>query len=216
MYSVSRKFGRGLLLLNNLVVPSARRIAMCAAVVVIAGACAAVIPQAAFAGTNGQQIEFDLNHCGNGLGLVSVYGTNQYGQSMHWSGSASNDAVYVAGWWWVGNITVWYTQAGQLHYVHAYVPQGNDTSYQYWPNVVRVDCHGSWKLGSGRLAAGTGNVSWCASSDNWWGSYTRYFNFQGYWGIGWNGSTSPNGYGIAYAGTVPWLITVSYYSVQCD
>jgi hypothetical protein len=192
-----------------------RRIATGAAVVVaIAAACAAAIPQAAYAGTNGQQIRFDLDNCGGNLGTVSVTGYNQYGQLVHWAGRSSNDAVSIAGWWWVGNITVNYTQSGQSRYVHAYVPQGNDTSYQYWSNVVRVDCHGSWKFGSARVVADSGYVSWCMSADNPFGSYTRYYNTQGYWGKGWNQATQ--WYSIAYGGSVPGLVTASYYSIECN
>jgi hypothetical protein len=192
-----------------------RRISIGIALVAIAAACVAAAPQVAQAGTNGQQIRFDLDHCGYGLGNVSVYGYNQNGQWSHWAGGSSNDAIFIAGWWWVGNITVYYTQGGQWRQAQAYVPQGNDTSYQYWANVVRVDCHGSWKLGSGRLVAGSGYIAACVDlTSNILGSYTKYWNFQGYYGKGWNQATL--WYGIAYGGTAPGLVTISYYSIECN
>jgi hypothetical protein len=176
------------------------------------------LPRVAFAGSNGQQVYFNLERCGGGLDqYVGIRGYNQNGQYVTWSGwvTLAHD-VKTTGWWWVGNITVYYHQSGAWHTVNAYVPKTNDTRYQYWPDVVRVDCHGSWHYTTERAKTGSGFSSICVSSSNLWGSYTQYTYYSGYQGIGWDAKVSTSGYAIAGNTSLSiFYVTGSYKSIVC-
>ncbi len=181
------------------------------------GAAVTASPGMAFAGTNGQQMDFNLIDCGGGLQWAAISGTNQYGHAATWSGAAYNDYVFPGGWWWVGNITVTYLQNGSWHSVHAYVPQGNDGSFQYWPNIVLADCHGSWRYETSTVYSGVGiNASCVNGESNPLGYFTQYTRYSGYYGYTWNEQISPNGYSIAGSGTAPWLVTSRVNVAYCD
>ena len=184
---------------------------------VAVGAALIASPGTAFAGSDGQQVDFNLAYCGGGLQWASISGTNQWGNAATWSGTASNDYVFPGGWWWFGNITVTYLQDGSWHYVHAYIPQGNDGSFQYWSNIVLTDCHGSWRYETSTVYSGIGINSTCVNGESDpLGYFTQYTRYSGYYGYTWNEQISPNGYSIAGNGTAPWLVTSRVSLMDCD
>ncbi|WP_052434777.1 hypothetical protein [Streptacidiphilus melanogenes] len=118
--SIKRKFARG------------AAVAALGVSAVIAGS------GAAFAGTNGQQIEF-FDNIGN-TGSVAVYGTNQAGQpARHCFDTPVSDNRF-GGWWWEGSVTL----------------------YEY-----SGPCSGGYTTGS-LVETQTVNVPQAQSGSDWW------------------------------------------------
>lgn len=66
---------------------------------------------AAFAGSNGQQIEF-YDQRGD-VYSVFLYGTNQNGQTVAGCFNTPHTDNYLSGWWWKGDLRItWYPQSG--------------------------------------------------------------------------------------------------------
>lgn len=67
------------------------------------------IPARAWAGSNGQQISFDCSSMDYGV----VKGTNQDGNFVTWGEQpAIAQNIFTAGWWWVGDATVYWHGPG--------------------------------------------------------------------------------------------------------
>ena len=189
-------------------------------VAVCAAAATLLTPAVAGANGNGQQVSFTLAApgCGSGLGAVMISGRNQGNRSVTWSGSSRNGQdAFASGWWWVGNITVSYQQNGSWRQVQAYVPKDDDQSYQVSAGVVRVDCFGSWRLGSVTVQTGSGYSGGCINlRGNQTGHYTQYTVFTGYYEIGWDGHIAPSGYALGPNGRiVPRIITQKFSYPVC-
>jgi len=189
-------------------------------VAVCAAAATLLTPAVAGANSNGQQVSFTLGApgCGSGLGGVTISGRNQSNRSVTWSGSSRNGQdAFASGWWWVGNITVSYQQNGSWHQVQAYVPKDDDQSYQVSAGVVRVDCFGSWHLGSVTVQTGSGHSGACINlRGNQTGHYTEYTIFTGYYEMGWDGHIAPSGYALGPNGRiVPRIITQKFTYPVC-
>ena len=189
-------------------------------VAVCAAAATLLTPAVARANSNGQQVSFTLAApgCGSGLGAVTISGRNQSNRPVTWSGSSRNGQdVFASGWWWVGNITVSYQQNGSRHQAQAYVPKDDDQSYQVSAGVVRVDCLGSWHLGSVTVQTGSGYSGGCVELEsNKFGHYTEYTVFTGYFEMGWDGHIAPSGYALGPNGRiVPRIITEKFSYPVC-
>ena len=91
------------------------------ALVLLASVVAVMPPSGiAYAGSNGQQIYFSCRTPIYGFPTMNyavIKGTNQYGRPAMWEGPARwqgsywSTYVFTSGWWWVGNVRI-YWRAG--------------------------------------------------------------------------------------------------------
>jgi hypothetical protein len=193
-------------------------------------ALASVAPNA-WAGTNGQQIDFDAAsgfRTNAHVVAVNVWGhrntdwkwvrwpSPRPGTNNPWPNVRPSDGsrVWTRGWWWKGNVEVWYkTSDGYWHRVNAWIPQGDDRSYQHiWRDTVLVTPHGSmmWGRQTGDpINLGTYVSAYCYSlPDNPYGLYHRYEVDLGYYGMGPNSQGDPTiqWYGIGGTPSRLWPV----------
>ena len=89
-------------------------------IVMILIATTLLSPQAAYAGSNGQQIYFSCKTYVQGVPVMNaavIKGYNQSGQYVMWQGGArwegNNWSTYVfaQGWWWIGKVRIYWWNA---------------------------------------------------------------------------------------------------------
>lgn len=101
-----------------------------------------VLPGAAFAGSNGQQINVNLA-CSfaeaGALKQVTVEGINQAGNYAVWSGSTRWCNLGTNNWWWVGSatVTVKYTSIWGTRKTTTYTNVPKSQSGNWWSVNVK-------------------------------------------------------------------------------
>lgn len=200
-------------------------------------------PEAAFAGTDGQQVAFQLDcgskSCPAGLDAVRITGKNQNGHSATWTGSGDGGVrIETKGWWWVGNIKIYYNvnhKPGAESPVDAWVPKSNNSGFEYAPDhgglsnnwVVVGNTMATFYYGSTQYDGGENYLgdTWipishgasinCASQGDPTGQYILFTKDTGYYGIGWNDNTVY--WGLLGPGFAPVIVLDGpYYYQYCD
>lgn len=91
----------------------------------------AITPTAAFAGTNGQQIDVGTYHSYS----VRICGTNQNNSYTCWWGNTPNYWTPVYGWWWKGTVQVLFCYSYNLTGCYAVgywnVPAAQSSNWVY-------------------------------------------------------------------------------------
>ncbi len=117
------------------------------------GVPAAVLPMAAFAGSNGQQIEVTSRYCYE----ASIYGYNQNGQWVQAFASLPYYNTYVRGYWWVGQVGVdcYDANGNYAGTIDTAVPQDQPNSD--WWNVAIEPNYGGNAQADANLLLGMGS-----------------------------------------------------------
>lgn len=113
----------------------------------IAGATGGMVPNAALAGSNGQQVYFSCPNTPFGwpqMDYAVIKGNNQNNQYVTWQGYASRVTngtyVFTGNSWWVGNVRIYWWSARTNAWDSAvyYVPRQQNGNVSYFTCPQRI------------------------------------------------------------------------------